>query len=551
MADVIVLGSGAAGLTAALAAHSEGCSVLVLEKAERIGGTSAWSGGMIWIPNNHHMREAGIPDSDEEAVGYLLSMSHGLMDETLVRAFVETGPEMVRWLEQNTPVQFQSVGAFPDYHPEHPGGKPSGGRSLECPMFSYKELGAWAERVSVGEFYPEVITTMGETPLGQPIPAAIPATELERRRANQERGCGQALIGRLLKACLDRGIEIRTGARARELCIEGGAVVGVRIDSANGASDLSASAGVVLATGGFEWNDSLVAAFLRGPMTGRVSPSTNTGDGLVMAMKAGAALSNMREAWWLPVAQVPREGKSPLTILITSERTFPGSIMVNREGKRFTNEAANYNAFGAAFHEMDVSRFDYRNLPCWLIFDQAYYDRFGFGWNAAPGNPPPKWISSAPSLALLAKEIGVPDDALQASVVRWNAQVAAGRDTDFARGESANDTWWGAPTKKGTREATLGPLSQPPFYAVEIESGCLGTKGGPRVDRHARVLGHDGAPIRGLYAAGNVMGSPMGMTYGGAGGTIAPGMVFGFLAGRDAAARKKAQAGSAKSARPA
>jgi succinate dehydrogenase/fumarate reductase flavoprotein subunit len=293
----------------------------------------------------------------------------------------------------------------------------------------------------------------------------------------------------------------------------------------------------VLATGGFEWNDQLVAAFLRGPMTGRVSPRTNTGDGLVMAMKAGAALGNMREAWWLPVADVKRSDGSPATVLVTCERTFPGSIMVNREGKRFTNEAANYNAFGAAFHEMDVSRFAYRNLPCWLVFDQGYYDRYGFGWDAAPGKPAPPWLASAPSLAALAKEIGVDDHALEATVARWNALVEAGRDADFGRGDSANDTWWGDPTKKGTRAATLGKLARGPFYAVEVKSGCLGTKGGPRVDVTARVLGHDGAPIPGLYAIGNAMASPMGMTYGGAGGTIAPGMVFGFLAGRHAAAR--------------
>jgi succinate dehydrogenase/fumarate reductase flavoprotein subunit len=401
-------------------------------------------------------------------------------------------------------------------------------------MFSFKQLGAWASRVNVGDFYDEVLTTMGETPLGQPIPASVPEAELARRRANDERGRGQALVGRLLKACLDAGVEIHTGARAQELVLEGGAVVGVRFEDGREAR---ARGGVVLATGGFEWNDALVAAFLRGPMTGRVSPRTNTGDGLVMAMKAGAALANMREAWWLPVAEVPRGNGALATILITCERTFPGSIMVNRAGRRFTNEAANYNAFGAAFHEMDVSRFDYRNLPCWLVFDQGYYDRFGFGWDAAPGKPAPAWLTSAPSLALLAKELGIPDHALQETVARWNAQVAAGRDDDFARGESANDTWWGDPAKKGTREATLGPLQRAPFYAVEVKSGCLGTKGGPKVDAHARVLDHAGAAIPGLYAVGNAMGSPMGMTYGGAGGTIAPGMVFGFLAARHAASR--------------
>ncbi len=534
MSDVIVLGSGAGGLTAALVARHAGRSVALYEKSDRLGGTSAWSGGMIWIPNNDHMREMGVPDSDADAVKYLLSMSHGLMEEPLIRAFVAAGPEMVRWLEANSVVKFQPVGAFPDYHPEHPGGKPRGGRSLECPMFSYRELGPWAARVNTGDFYGEVITTMGETPLGQPMPKTIAKEELARRRANDERGRGLALIGRLLKACVDAGVEIHTSARAIELVQERGAVVGVRFEDGREAR---ASGGVVLATGGFEWNDQLVAAFLRGPMTGRVSVRTNTGDGLVMAMKAGASLANMREAWWLPVAEVTRSSGEPATVLITSERTFPGSIMVNREGRRFTNEAANYNAFGAAFHEMDVSRFDYRNLPCWLVFDQAYYERYGFGWDASPGRPAPAWLTQAPSLAALAKELGVSDHALEATVARWNAQVEAGRDVDFGRGDSANDTWWGDPNKKGTREATLGKLTQGPFYAVEVKSGCLGTKGGPRVDVHARVLGHDGAPIPGLYAIGNAMGSPMGMTYGGAGGTIAPGMVFGFLAAKHAAGR--------------
>ena len=534
MADVIVLGTGAGGFTAAIAARHAGRSVALYEKGDRVGGTSAWSGGMIWIPNNHHMQAAGIPDSTEEAVGYLLSMSHGLMDEALVRAFVETGPEMVRWLEAKTPVQFQSVGAFPDYHPEHPGGKPKGGRSLECPMFSFKELGDWARRVSTGDFYDEVITTMGETPLGQPIPVTVPQVELARRRANDERGRGQALIGRLLKAALEAGVEIHTNARAMDLVIERGAVVGVRFEDGR---EERARGGVVIATGGFEWNDDMVKAFLRGPMTGRVSTRTNTGDGLVMAMKAGAALSNMREAWWLPVSEVPNAKGGLSTILITSERTFPGSIMVNVAGKRFTNEAANYNAFGAAFHEMDVAHFTYRNLPCWLVFDQDYYDKYGFGWDAGPGRPVPAWIPRGDSVRELAQRLEIPPAALEATVARWNAQVDAGKDEDFARGESANDTWWGDPNKKGTPAATLGKLTRGPYYAVEVKSGCLGTKGGPKTDASARVVGHDGQVIPGLYCTGNAMGSAMGMTYGGAGGTIAPGMVFGFLAGRDAAKR--------------
>src|SRR6185369_2853902 len=274
--DLVVLGTGAAGLTAALAAHDAGAKVGLFEKGDAVGGTSAWSGGMIWIPNNHHMAEMGVADSAEDAIRYLMSMSHDMMDRTLVERFVETGPSMVRWLEENTPVKFQPVGAFPDYHPEHPGGKPAGGRSLECPLYSFEALGDWAGRVTQGEFYPETITTMGESPLGQPIPKAISAEELGRRRARDERGCGQSLIGRLLRGCLDRGIEPRTGARARDLILDGGRVAGVRFDGDGGRFEIGARAGVVLATGGFEWNTDLVRAFLRGPMTAAVSVPTNT-----------------------------------------------------------------------------------------------------------------------------------------------------------------------------------------------------------------------------------------------------------------------------------
>jgi succinate dehydrogenase/fumarate reductase flavoprotein subunit len=255
-----------------------------------------------------------------------------------------------------------------------------------------------------------------------------------------------------------------------------------------------------------------------------------------MAMKAGAMLGNMREAWWMPVIEVPREEVSTGVSLMAGQRSLPRSIMINRKARRFVNEAANYNAFGAAFHEQDVSAFDYANLPCWLVFDQGYIDRYGFGMVAGtPGEPPPQWVTRADSLAQLADRLGVPAEAMAATVERWNHQVAQGRDDDFHRGEGAHDRWWGDPTQRGGVEATLGPVDKPPFFAIEVKSGALGTKGGPRTDANANVLDVDGAPIPGLYAAGNVMASAMGMTYGGPGGTIAPGMVFGFLAGRHAA----------------
>jgi hypothetical protein len=225
-------------------------------------------------------------------------------------------------------------------------------------------------------------------------------------------------------------------------------------------------------------------------------------------------------------------------VLVNGQRTLPHSIMVNKRGRRFTNEAANYNAFGAAFHVENVSKFEYENLPCWLIFDQQYVDTYGFRISAGGnGSVVPDWIPRGETPQELAAKLGVDGEELVRTIARWNDNVAEGRDPDFGRGDSAFDCWWGDPYRKGRRDATLGKLQRGPYYAFEIKSGCLGTKGGPRVDPNACVLNVDGDPIPGLYAAGNVMGSPFGMTYGGPGGTLGPAMVFGFIAGRHAAGR--------------
>jgi len=539
--DVLVLGTGAAGLTAALTASEAGARVGLYEKAETVGGTSAWSGGQIWIPNNPHELALGKADSREEALTYLMSLSHGMIDEQMAATYVDTGPEMIRFLEQRTPVKFYPVPDFPDYHPEFPGGKPQGGRTLECPPFPYGELGEWRGRVGTSPYYPDFTITIAETTLGQSVPTPAPPEVKAHRKVHDERGMGLALVGRLLRGCLDRGIQPRTGYRATELVMRDGAVCGVRFQTAAGMVEVSAS-NVVLATGGFEWNPSLVRAFCRGPLTHPVSIRTNTGDGLKMAMRVGAMLGNMREAWWMPVIEVPTDINPMGRQLLTYERTMPGSLMVNRYGKRFTNEASNYNAFGAAFHEQDVSRFEYANLPCWLIFNQEFYAKWPFVGGLSdsfesPAAKPPTWITSAASLTQLAERVGIDATQLTATVERFNKQAEAGSDPDFRRGESANDLWWGDPAFRGDKRATLGALRGGPYYAIEVKSGALGTKGGPQTDTDARVLDVDGAPIPGLYAAGNVMASPMGMTYGGAGGTLGPGMVFGYRAGRAAANR--------------
>ena len=348
---------------------------------------------------------------------------------------------------------------------------------------------------------------------------------------------GLALVGRLLKGCLDRGIEPRTGHRAMELIMANGAVAGVRVETAEGGTCVRA-ADVILATGGFEWNKDMVRAFTRGPLTHPVSIKTNTGDGLRMAMRVGAMLGNMREAWWMPAALIPgvQQYGEQKVALILRERALPGTIMVNRRGKRFVNEATNYNAIAGAFHHLDPVQFDYGNLPCWIIFDRRMPREYGF-LDMPAGGTMPQWVTSAPTLADLAGKIGIPADGLAATITRWNGHVAAGSDPDFGRGDSAYDGFNGDITCYPGVASTLGAIGEAPFYALALESSTLGTKGGPRTDRHGAVLDVDGQPIPGLYAAGNVMAGPTGMAYGGAGGTLGPAIVFGYAAGRHAAGR--------------
>ena len=329
--DVIVLGTGAAGLTAAVTAAELGAKVGLFEKGATLGGTTVYSGGMIWIPlNQHEPPEKG--DSREKALEYLRALSNDTISDEMAETYIDVGPEMVRWLDERTPVKFRAVPDFPDYHPEQPGGMPQGGRSLETEMFPYGELGEWADRVHISPYYPSYHLTIGETTLGQAVPEELTPEEMQRRAANDERGMGLALGGRLLKACLDRGVEPQTSHRAVELIMEDGEVAGVVFETPEGRKEVRA-ANVVIATGGFEHNDELKRAFLRGPCTHTVAVETNTGDGLKMAMRVGAMLGNMREAWWMPMIELPTDIVPTGQQLLTYERTLPGAIMVNKAGQ--------------------------------------------------------------------------------------------------------------------------------------------------------------------------------------------------------------------------
>ena len=528
--DVIVLGSGAAGMTAALAAHEAGARVELLERDERVGGTSAVSGGVIWVPDNPRQREAGMSDSREEALAYFRALDHGdLVDDTL-EAFIDNGHDALAFLEGIGALKVALLAGYPDYYLDRPGAKPEGGRALDHDLFALTELGEWAERIyAIEDIKPMMLR---ETPLGGGT-GIVEEAEMGRRIGAQERGFGQAMVGRLLKACLDRGIEPRTGCEVERLLIEDRRVVGVALA---GGEEIRASQGVVIATGGFEWDAEMRQAFLRGPMDAPASPPTAAGKGLALAMSVGAKLGNMTQAWWAPTLAPPGRGwaggeQRAEPVLI--ERTVPHSLMVNRAGQRFCNEAANYSALAGAFHQFDPQSYDYPNLPAWLVFDQDYVERYPIGTRLPP-EPVPDWVPRADTLGELAQKLGIDVDALEATVERFNTHAREGHDPDFERGTSAYDHFYGDRSREGAA-VTLGPVERAPFYAVEIHMGLLGTNGGARTDGAASILGHDGEAIPGLFGAGNAIACPTGGIYAGAGGTLGPALTFGYIAGRSAA----------------
>lgn len=536
--DVAILGSGAAGLVAAIVAADAGASVAVFEKSELIGGTSAISGGIIWMPNNHLQEAAGIVDSRQAALDYFESLSLGQIDSDMAATFVDEGPEMLRYLDERTPCSFHLLPTYPDYHPEHPGGLAAGGRSVDNGLFAFGELGEWADRIRVNRPNPVMLI---ETPLGGASDMP-PIETLGARMAAGENGMGLGLVAALVRGCLDRGVTFHLGAAAQHLVADAARVTGVQFAVGASAGEFEhelrdvAAGAVILATGGFEWNAELCRTFLRGPMTAPSGSPDNTGDGLVMAMEVGARLGNMRNAWWVPVTKADGAEKwgADRPHLVLLERTRPGSIMVNRTARRFCNEAGNYNAMGGVFHQFDPATFDYPNLPAWLIFDHRHKTTYDVS-SCRAADPVPDWMLRADTVEELAVELGLDADTLRFTVDRFNEHARRGVDPDFARGVSAYDTFNGDQSLDGVA-ATLGPLDEGPYYALPIESGSLGTNGGPKTDTRGRVIAHGGGVIGGLFAAGNVMAAPTGMVYGGAGGTLGPAMTFGFIAGREAAA---------------
>jgi 3-oxosteroid 1-dehydrogenase len=524
--DVVVLGTGGAGLTAALTAAVSGASVAVFEKAPTVCGTTAVSGGIVWIPA--HDRSPDGPLSVDDAMSYLRAQSLGFMDEQLVETFVRTGPRMLDFVEAHSDLRFEVAEGFPDYKPELPGGRPGGGRSLNAKPVDLAQLGEWRHRIA--SFPPDFSNVGIDAETRARIHAAV-----DNNEGADLCVAGTALIAGLLKGLLDLGVTPQTGARAVELIGDASGITGVRINHEGGDIRVRARGGVVLATGGFEWDARLVEAYLRGPMRGAVSPPNNTGDGLRMAMAHGADLANMGEAWWVPIVQIPGDTihGHPRSRSVRLERTRPRSIIVNRAGRRFVNEAGEYNSMAGAFQYLDPKG-GYVNDPAWIVFDSLHLKRYGF-LGVEPDGPTPDWFSKSADLTELGEKTGIDPDGLARTLEAWNRNVAREIDPEFGRGASAYDGYWGDTNAPTSAARTLGPIDTSPYYAVPVKIGAMGTKGGPRTDRDGRVLHVSGQPIPGLYAAGNAMAGVTGKAYGGAGGTLGPAMVFGYRTGHTAA----------------
>jgi succinate dehydrogenase/fumarate reductase flavoprotein subunit len=536
--DVLVVGSGGAGMTAALAAQAQGAKVLLIDKAPKVGGTTAVSGGVMWIPNNHHMPEAGVPDSREEALRYTRRLADGRSDDKLLETFLDFGPQMVKFIEAATPLKLSAIKKYPDYHPEFDGGKP-GARSLDPGIFDTNSLGAWKDRLRRSPIFGMTVMSVTEaTDWGVfSNPLKLPWKQLGKRLSEGLTSSGGALCGGLLKGLLDKGIEPQLGVAARELVVDNGRVVGLRAEKDGRELLIGAKRGVILASGGFEWNKDLCAQFLGGQLTHPNSPPGNDGDGLKMVMALGADLANMSEAWWCPSVVIPGEeydGRQ-LNRGDFAIRSLPHSIIVNRRGKRFVNEAHNYNDMMKPFFDFDAVDYERPNLPAHLVFDHAFVEKYAL-LTVVPGMPLPEWIVKADTLEELAAKIGVDARGLSETVTRFNDFARDGVDKDFRRGERVYDHFYGDPAN--TPNPNLGSVAKAPFYALQVHPGGLGTKGGAKVTPHAQVVKVDGETIPGLYAAGNVMAGVTGPGYPGAGATIGTGMTFGYIAGAHAAQQR-------------
>ena len=584
--DVVVVGSGSAGLMAALSAAVGGARVLVVESESLLGGTTAISGGATWVPNHRlalkHLKAA---DSADKARRYLLGEGRDAkLDHEVVDAFVETAPKMARFVEEHTYLGWIPA-VWPDYHSDIDGAAST--RALFPGPFVPSLLGEAAAMIR-----PPKKSGMSKNPLPLWLLGQIKGVWI----------AGLAMIGALLEACLRNGVDVRTEARAVRLVAGDGSIAGVVVEGGGREHSIAARKGVVLASGGFETADELTSKYLGADFGLQVTPKGHEGTAIVMAEAVHASLASIDEAWWMPAMQVPGEQMEgrPVSRLVQGERALPHTIMVNDKGERFANEAAPYNDLGRIMWQADPATGARPNSSVWMIFDEFYRQHYGF-FGSPPGSELGSFVERAVTLPELARRCGIDEAGLVRTVEAFNPEARRGQDPWFDRGMTQYERFFGdhhprlgplspdalfpAATAKARRAAaraagpaagpilarlalardpekmrarlvpllawtmrpclgnpassTLGPVDTPPYYAVKVEASAIGTIGGPRTDARGRVLDSGGQAVPGLYAAGNAAAGPTQGFYGGLGGTITLALTFGYLAGQDAATREQ------------
>ncbi len=541
--DLLVAGTGAAALSAAIAGKEAGLSVLVVESEDRWGGTTSMSGGGLWMPNHPDMAKLGKTDSEANARLYMDTVIGEVGPASSPErrsAFLETVPEVYRvWKKLG--LDWALSKDYPDYYPDKPGGM-AGGRAIETQPFNAKRLKGWYDKsITVKNLPPLPVKTddvwliarAWSTPSGFVRGARLVFRTLGGLITGKRLfGLGGAYAGHLMRIVKDQGTEVRLASPVTKLIKDGDAVVGAEVTGPDGAYTVRALKGVVLGTGGFARNKEWRLKY-HGIEGYTSAPAGDTGTGIQLGIDAGADVALMDDAWWGASVPMP-DGSAGFLV---AERSLPYSMIVDQEGRRFTNESASYIDVG---HDILEHHKTTPTIPCWMIMDRRHRRRYLFNafLTGAKAFKEAGILVEAKTLPELAKAIGADPAVLAETVTRFNGFCATGVDEDFGRGRTAYDNYYGDPSVKPN--PNLGPIEKGPFQAVQVVPGDLGTKGGLLTDEHARVLDTSGAAIPGLYAAGNTTASVMGHTYPGAGSTIAPATVFGFLAARHAAQRADA-----------
>jgi 3-oxosteroid 1-dehydrogenase len=544
--DLVIVGSGAGAMTAAIRAKDLGGDVLLIEKTELYGGSSAMSGGSVWVPCNHLMLEEGIvDDTPEEALEYLVLTTEGEVPKHKLEVYVKQSALMFKYLHDHARLNMLSMTDYVDYYPEVKGGKP-GARACEPHRFDARLLG--------DDFYKMREPALQELILGRISMSATEAHEIltsapgyimlalkivirycfdivGRFKSSRDRSLtlGNALMGQLRLSLTDRNVPIWLECPFEEFIVENDKVVGVIANKQGKQIRIEGRRGVLLAAGGFESNDAMRKQYLPDPTKAEWTCANpgNTGEVIEKGQELGATVGFMDGAWWGPVTVVPGEDRARMLVV---EKGLPGSMMVNSKGERFLNESAPYDDICKDAYKRGTP--DAVTVPCWFVFHDPFRKKYPVG-PLNPGMPVPKaflkskYILKSETIEGLAVEMGADPATLRAAVEKLNEYSQTGKDLEFGRGDSAYDRYYGDSTV--TPNPCLGPIEKGPFYAIEIYPGDLGTRGGLNVDAEARVLKESGEYIDGLFAVGNCSAAVMGPTYPGAGGTLGPTMTFGYV----------------------